>query len=118
MMNNSFKELAHAFIEIVVVFQSLSHVRLFVTPWTVKASILWRSASFMVQLSHPYMTTGKTIALTRRTFVGKVMSLLFNMLSRFFSWKKHKLESRLPGKISITLDMQMTPPLWQKVKKN
>ena len=47
-----------------------------------KASILWRSSSFVVQLSHPYMTTGKTIALTRRTFVGKVMSLLFNMLSR------------------------------------
>ena len=46
-----------------------------------KASILQRSASFTVQLSHPYMTTGKTIALTRRTFVGKVMSLLFNMLS-------------------------------------
>ena len=47
-----------------------------------KASILWRSAFFIVQLSHPHMTTGKTIALTRRTFVGKVMSLLFNMLSR------------------------------------
>ena len=47
-----------------------------------KASILWRSAFFIVQLSHPYMTTGKTIALTRRTFVDKVMSLLFNMLSR------------------------------------
>ena len=47
-----------------------------------KASIQWCSASFMVQLSHPYMTTGKTIALTRRTSVGKVMSLLFNMLSR------------------------------------
>ena len=47
-----------------------------------KASILWHSAFFMVQLSHPYMTTGKTIALTRQTFVGKVMSLLFNMLSR------------------------------------
>ena len=47
-----------------------------------KASILWCSAFFTVQLSHPYMTTGKTIALTRRTFVGKVMSLLFNMLSR------------------------------------
>ena len=47
-----------------------------------KASILWRSAFFMVQLSHPYMTTGKTIVLTRRTFVGKVLSLLFNMLSR------------------------------------
>ena len=47
-----------------------------------KASILWCSAFFIVQLSHPYMTTDKTIALTRRTFVGKVMSLLFNMLSR------------------------------------
>ena len=47
-----------------------------------KASILRRSAFFIVQLSHPYMTTGKTIALTRRTFVGKVMSLLFNILSR------------------------------------
>ena len=47
-----------------------------------KASILHHSAFFIVQLSHPYMTTGKTIALTRRTFVGKVMSLLFNTLSR------------------------------------
>ena len=47
-----------------------------------KSSILWHSAFFMVQLSYPYMTTGKTIALTRWTFVGKVMSLLFNMLSR------------------------------------
>ena len=47
-----------------------------------KASILWSSAFFTVQLSHPYMTTGKTITLTRRTFVGKVMSLLLNMLSR------------------------------------
>ena len=47
-----------------------------------KASIHQRSAFFIVQLSHPYMTTGKTIALTRRTFVGKVMSLLFNILSR------------------------------------
>ena len=47
-----------------------------------KASILWCSAFFIVQLSHPYMTTGKIIALTRRTFVGKVMSLLFNKLSR------------------------------------
>ena len=47
-----------------------------------KASILQRSAFFMVQLSHPYMTTGKTIALTRQTFVSKVMSLLFNKLSQ------------------------------------
>ena len=48
-----------------------------------KASILWCSVFFMVQFSHPYMTTGKTISLTRWTFVGKVMSLLFNTLSRF-----------------------------------
>ena len=48
-----------------------------------KASVFWHSAFFIVQLTHPYMTTGKTIALTRRTFVDKVMSLLFNMLSRF-----------------------------------
>ena len=48
-----------------------------------KASVLWHSAFFMVQLSHPYLTTGKTIALIIQTFVSKVMSLLFNMLSRF-----------------------------------
>ena len=60
-----------------------------------KASILQHSAFFTVQLSHPYMTTGKIIALTRRTFVGKVMSLLFNMLSRlvitFLPRSKHLL---------------------------
>ena len=64
-----------------------------------KASILQRSAFFTVQLSHPYMTTGKTTALTRRTFVGKVMSLLFNMLSRlvitFLPRSKHLLISWL-----------------------
>ena len=63
-------------------------------PHSLKASILWCSAIFIVQLSHPYMTTGKTIALTRRTFVDKVMSLLFNMLSRlviaFLPRSKHK----------------------------
>ena len=48
-----------------------------------QTSILWHSAFFMVQLSHPYMTTGKTIPLTRWTFIGKVTSLLYNMLSRF-----------------------------------
>ena len=62
-----------------------------------KASVLQRSAFFIVQLSHPYMTAGKTIALTRRTFVGKVMSLLFNMLSRlvitFLPRSKHLLIS-------------------------
>ena len=64
-----------------------------------KASILQHSAFFMVQLSHPYMTTGKTIALARQTSVGKVMSLLFNMLSRlvidFLPRSKHLLISWL-----------------------
>ena len=62
-----------------------------------KASILWCSAFLIVQLSHPYITTGKTIALTRQTFVGKVMSLLFNMLPRlvlaFLPRSKHLLIS-------------------------
>ena len=67
-----------------------------------KASILWCSAFFMVQLSHPYMTTGKIIALTRRTFVDKVMSLLFNMLSRLdfpggSDGKAFCLQCRRPG---------------------
>ena len=53
-----------------------------------KASILWHSAFFMVQLSHPYMTTRKTKALTRQTFVSKVISLLFNMLDHSFSSKQ------------------------------
>ena len=53
---------------------------------SLKTSILWHSAFFKVQLSYLYMTTGKTIALTIQTFVGKVMSLLFNMLSRFVIW--------------------------------
>ena len=64
-----------------------------------EASILLCSVFFIVQLSHPYMTTGKTMALTRRTFVGKVMSLLFNMLSRlvitFLPRRKHPLISWL-----------------------
>ena len=64
-----------------------------------KASILWHSAFFIVQFSHPYMTTGKTIALTRWTFVDKVMSLLINMLSRlvisFLPWSKRLFMSWL-----------------------
>jgi len=64
-----------------------------------KGSILWCSAFFIVQLSHPYMTTGKTIALTRQTSVGEVMSLLFNMLSRWF-WRRQWQPTPvlLPGK--------------------
>ena len=75
-----------------------------------KASILWRSAFFVVQLSHPYMTTGKTIALTRRTFVGKVMSLLLNMLSRlliiFLPRSKHLLISWLQSPSAGILEPQ------------
>ena len=65
-----------------------------------KASILLHSTFFTVQLSHTYMTTGKTIALTRQTFVSKVMSLLFNMLSRFFIRRRqwHPTPVLLPGK--------------------
>ena len=73
-----------------------------------KASILWCSAFFTVQLSHPYMTTGKTVALTRWTFVGKVMSLLFNMLSRlvitFLPRSKHLLISWLQSPSAVILE--------------
>ena len=75
-----------------------------------KASILRRSAFFTVQLSHPYMTTGKTIALTRRTFVGTVMSLLFNMLSRlvitFLPRSKRLLISWLQSPSAVILEPQ------------
>ena len=75
-----------------------------------KASILRCSASFIVQLSHPYMTTGKTIALTRWTFVGKVMCLLFNMLTRlvitFLSKSKHLLTSWLRSPSAVILEPQ------------
>ena len=74
-----------------------------------KASILQCSAFFIVQLSHPYMTTGKTIALTRRTFVGKVMSLLFNMLSRlvitFLPRNKHLFISQLQSPSAVILEL-------------
>ena len=79
-----------------------------------KASILWCSAFFIVKLSHPYMTTGKTMALTRRTFVGKVMSLLFNMLSRlviaFLPRSKRLLISWLQSPSAVILE-----PLKNKV---
>ena len=73
-----------------------------------KASILQCSAFFIVQLSHPYMTTGKSISLTRQTFVGKVMPLLFNMLSRlvtgFLPRSKHLLISWLQVPSSVILE--------------
>ena len=73
-----------------------------------KASILWHSAFFIVQLSHPCMTTGKNIALTRWTFVGKVMSLLFNILSRwvitFLPRSKQLLTSWLQSPSAVILE--------------
>ena len=75
-----------------------------------KASILWHSAFFIVQLSHPYMTTGKTIALTRWTFFDKVMSLLFYMLSRLvvtlLPRSKHLLISWLQSPSAVILEPQ------------
>ena len=75
-----------------------------------KASILWCSAFFMVQLSYPYMTTGKTIALTRWTFVSRVVNLLFNLLSRLFiaflPRSKHLLISWLQSPSSVILESQ------------
>ena len=85
-----------------------------------KASILWCSTFFMVQLSHPYMTTGKTIALTRWTFVSKVMSLLFKTLSRLvivflprskcllISWLQSPLRLRPP--VGMGMSWTMLPP--------
>ena len=93
-----------------------------------KASILLRSAFFMVQLSHPYMTTGKPTALTRQTFVSKVMSLLFNMLSKFviifLPRSKHLLISWLqspsavilePPKIKFVTVSIVSPSIWHEV---
>ena len=73
-----------------------------------KASVLWHSGFIMIQLSHPYVTTGKTIALTRWTFVGKVMSLFFNMPSRLvitsLPRSKHLLISRLWSPSAVILE--------------
>ena len=73
-----------------------------------KISVLWYSAFFIVQLSHRYMTIGKTIALTRWTFVGKIISLLFNMLSRlvitFLPWSKRLLISWLQSPSALILE--------------
>ena len=75
---------------------------------SLKAMILWHSVFFIVQLSHPYMTTGKTIAVTRWTFVGRVMSLLFNMLSRmvitFLPKSKRLLISWLQSASAVILE--------------
>ena len=82
---------------------------------SLKASILWPSAFFMVQLSHPYMTTGKTIALTIQTLVSKVMSLLFKMLSRFviafLPRSKHLLISWLRSLSAVILEPKKIKPV-------
>ena len=82
--------------------------RIFSKNHSSKASILWYSTFFTVQISHPYMTTGKTIALTGWTFVGKAMSLLFNMLSRlvitFLPRSKHLLISWLQSQSAVILE--------------
>ena len=83
-------------------------LRCFLQHHSSKASILWRSSCFMVQLSHLYVTTGKATALSRQTFVGKVMSLLFNMLSRcviaFLLRSKHLLISWLQSSSAVILE--------------
>ena len=82
-----------------------------------KASVLQHSVFFIVQLSHPYMTIGKTIALTIRTFVGKVMSLLFNVLSRFLitflSRSKRLLISWLQSPSAMILEPQKIKSEWK-----
>ena len=90
-----------------------------------KASILWYYEFFIVQLSHPHMTTGKTIALTRQTFVGKVMTLLFNMLSRlvitFLPTSKRLLISWLQSPSAVILKPKkiksatVSPPICHEV---
>ena len=81
---------------------------------SLRPSILWQTAFFIVQLSHPYMTSGKTIALTRRTFVDKVMSLLFNMLSRlvitFLPRSKRLLISWLQSPSAVILEPRKIKP--------
>ena len=91
-----------------------------------KASILWHSAFFVVQLSHPYMTTGKTIALTIWTFVGKVMSMLLNTLSRFIiaflprskylliSWLQSPSAVILEPKKIKSVTVSIFPPIFVK----
>ena len=74
-----------------------------------KASILPRSAFFIIQLAHPYMTTGETIALTRRTFVGTVISLPFNMLSRLVMTFLPRSERVV---CYVTTEMSLAPPAW------
>ena len=106
--SNEYSELIYFrmdWLELLVVQGTLKHL---LQHHSSKASILWHSAFFIVQLSHPYVTTRKTIALTRWTFVDKVMSLLFNMLSRlviaFLPRSKHLLISWLRSPSAVILE--------------
>ena len=83
-----------------------SHVRLCATPWT---------AAYQASLSMGFSRQEHWSGLP---FPSPVLSFYFQPIHAMLGWKNHKLESRLPGEISITSDMQMTPPLWQKVKRN
>ena len=89
-------------------FAAQGTLKRFLQHHSAKASIIWHSAFFKVQLSHPFMTPGKTIALTRQTFVDKVMSLLFSMLSRlvitFLPRSKHLLISWLQSPSAVILE--------------
>ena len=95
--------------------QSKGLSRVFSNTTVSKASILWCSTFFIVQLSHPYLTTGKTILLTRWAFVGKVMSLLFNMLSRlvitFFPKRKCLLILWLQSPSAVILEPKTIKPV-------
>ena len=82
-LSTEYSRLIYSWIDWLDLFAVLGTLESLLQHHSSKPSVFWRSAFFMVQLSHPYMTTGKTIALTRQIFVGKVMSLLFNMLFRF-----------------------------------
>ena len=106
--SNEYSELIYFrmdWLELLVVQGTLKHL---LQHHSSKASILWHSAFFIVQLSHPYVTTRKTIALTRWTFVGKGMSLLLNMLSRlviaFLPRSKHLLISWLRSPSAVILE--------------
>ena len=108
--SNEYSGLISFRIDFLDLFAVQGTLKSFLQPDSSKASILLCSDFFMVQISHPYMTTGKTIALTRWTFVGKVMSLLFNMLSRlvraFLPRSKCLLISWLQSPFAVNLEFK------------
>ena len=107
-LSNEFSELISLKIDRLDLLEVQGTLKSLLQHHSSKASVLQHSAFLMVQLSHPYMTTGKTIGLTRQTFVSKVMSLLFNMLSRlviaFLPRSKHLLISWLQSSSAVILE--------------